>query len=769
MKHYLSMAVVAMALAACSDDYDDTALWNTVNEHGNRIAALEQWQDEVNNNIAALQQLLNTNDMITSVTPVMENGKEVGYTIAFLHSDPVTIYHGEKGEKGDKGEQGIQGEQGVQGTPGKDGANGDTPVVGLLKGDDGNWYWTLDGKLMTDPQGNPIRANGEDGKDGQDGQPGQDGKPGADGEDGEPGDPAPTPQIGLGSSIEGGTIVTDNGVVQLDAWYLSVDGGATWYRISGDKGATGDKGDTGAQGPQGDQGEQGEQGEQGPQGEQGEQGPQGIQGEQGDSWFACAPTLSEDGTYYIFTLADGDDDPDNNPTIEVAAYQSLRILTEEEHNGSGTFDNGMVEVQGETTFYLSMNAETDYKAIVAEVTPLDDDAVLTRAASEWSATVQEAADGNITVTVTAPSNGKALLDVSLIRADGSKVTASRVLEAPGYEVVDGTYIVYTAKGLQAWAEAVKSTPSTSCTLAADIDMTGEWTPIGTDYRNSYTGTFDGGNHTITGLTVKGSDENAGLFGYIGSNGMVKNVVLKHVQIASDYQNAYVGGVAGNNDGAIENCSVSGSVSSRHTAGGVVGQQFGGSITLCGSSATVKGTGEVGGVAGKTDNSATLTACYATGNVTFERASTINTFAGGVVGFNGTGSILTACYATGNVTGTGTGTGSCYVGGVTGDNASGTLTACYHATGTVSGPDGATGGVTGRNFNASVGIPVITACYWQNDQAQGIGDNQAGTGETTLVVDGNWTEAMNAMNNALSGTSWKYVSGSGNEPLTLQKQ
>ena len=753
MKHYLSMAVVALALAACSDDYDDTALWNTVNDHENRIAALEQWQDEVNNNIAALQQLLNTNDMITSVTPVMENGKEVGYTIAFLHSDPVTIYNGTQGEKGEAG---------------------DTPQIGLTQDEDGNWYWTLNGELMCDAEGNPIRANGEDGEDGQDGQAGQDGADGEDGSDGSTGpqgpagEDAPTPQIGLGSSIEGGTIVTDNGVVQLDAWYLSVDGGATWYRISGDKGATGDKGDTGAQGPQGDQGEQGEQGEQGPQGPQGEQGPQGIQGEQGDSWFACAPTLSEDGTYYIFTLADGDDDPDNNPTIEVAAYQSLRILTEEEHNGSGTFDNGVVEVQGEATFYLSMNAETDYKAIVAEVTPLDDDAVLTRAASEWSATVQEAADGNITVTVTAPSNGKALLDVSLIRADGSKVTASRVLEAPGYEVVDGTYIVYTAKGLQAWAEAVKSTPSTSCTLAADITLTGEWTPIGIDFDNQYTGTFDGGNYTITGLTMTGSDEYAGLFGYIGSGGTVKNVKLEDVQIESDNQYGCVGGVAGNSDGNIENCSVSGSVSSRCTAGGVVGQQFGGSITLCGSSATVKGTGEVGGVAGKTDNSATLTACYATGNVTFERASTINTFAGGVVGSNGTGSILTACYATGNVTGTGTGTGSCYVGGVTGDNASGTLTACYHATGTVSGPDGATGGVTGRNYT-SLGAPVITACYWGgNGQEQGIGYNQAGTGDTEKV-DGDWTEAMNAMNNALSGTSWKYVSGSGNEPLTLQKQ
>ena len=331
---------------------------------------------------------------------------------------------------------------------------------------------------------------------------------------------------------------------------------------------------------------------------------------------------------------------------------------------------------------------------------------------------------------------------------------------PGYTVSeDGkTYTVYTADGLLAWNKAVQNDLTLNCTLTADITLTGEWTPIGTDYKNSYTGTFDGGNHTISGLTVKGSDENAGLFGYIGKDGgTVKNVVLENVQITSDYQYGYVGGVAGYSRGNIENCSVSGSVSSRCTAGGVVGQQFGGSITLCGSSATVKGTGEVGGVAGKTDNSATLTACYATGNVTFERASTINTFAGGVVGSNGTGSILTACYATVNVTGTGTGTGSCYVGGVTGDNASGTLTACYHATGTVSGPDGATGGVTGRNYT-SLGAPVITACYWgDNGQEQGIGYNQAGTGETTMVTDGDWQNAVTQMNAALqsAGSEWQY--------------
>ena len=321
-----------------------------------------------------------------------------------------------------------------------------------------------------------------------------------------------------------------------------------------------------------------------------------------------------------------------------------------------------------------------------------------------------------------------------------------------------SYTVTTSKQLMDWAEEVRNgNRSLDCTLAADITLTEPWTPVGTDYQNPYTGTFDGNNHTIRGLTVTGSNEYAGLFGYIGKDGTVKNVKLADVRITSDHQYAYAGGVAGMNDGTIENCSVSGSVSSNYSAGGVVAQQFGNSITRCSSSATVKGTGEVGGVAGKTDNSATLTACYATGNVTFERASTINTFAGGVVGSNGTGSILTACYATGNVTGTGTGTGSCYVGGVTGDNASGTLTACYHAKGTVSGPDGATGGVTGRNYNA-LGDPVITACYWKNDQDEGIGYNQAGTTVETTKVDGDWTDAVAKMNKALSGTGYSYQQG-----------
>ena len=325
-----------------------------------------------------------------------------------------------------------------------------------------------------------------------------------------------------------------------------------------------------------------------------------------------------------------------------------------------------------------------------------------------------------------------------------------------------SHTVSTPEQLIAWAEEVRNgNRSLNCTLAADITLTEPWTPVGTDYQNPYTGTFDGNNHTIRGLTVKGSDEYAGLFGYIGSGGTVKNVKLADVQITSDYQYAYVGGVAGNNDGAIENCSVSGSVSGNSTynsVGGVVGYQLGGSITGCSSSATVQGTGSVGGVAGQTNSGATLTACYSTGNVTLESNNSDNNYAGGVVGSNSF-STLIACYATGSVTGTGTGTGSIYVGGVTGDNASGTLTACYHATGDVTGASGSTGGVTGRNFKDSMfGGGIITACYWQNDQEQGIGNNQAGTTDGTTKVDSDWTDAVTQMNKALAGTGYSYQQG-----------
>ena len=336
----------------------------------------------------------------------------------------------------------------------------------------------------------------------------------------------------------------------------------------------------------------------------------------------------------------------------------------------------------------------------------------------------------------------------------------------------GNYTVTSAEGLKNIAKLVNDgNTGIDITLTGNITLTGEWTPIGIDDKHQYIGTFDGGGHTISGLTMTGSDEYAGLFGYIGKDGgTVKNVVLEDVKITSDNQYGYVGGMAGINNGTIENCSVSGGSVSGYIAGGVVGQQYSGSITLCNSSATVQGTSLVGGVVGCTNYGVTLTACYATGDVTAKNNNTAGTFfAGGVVGSNGGN--LTACYATGNVTG---GTGSIYVGGVTGSNDSGTLTACYHATGTVSGPVEATGGVTGRNYKA-LGDPVITACYWgDNGQEQGIGYNQAGTTGGTTKVDGTdvtWRSAMTSMNEALqsAGSAWSYTIGEDFLPTLEQGQ
>ena len=323
----------------------------------------------------------------------------------------------------------------------------------------------------------------------------------------------------------------------------------------------------------------------------------------------------------------------------------------------------------------------------------------------------------------------------------------------------GNYTVTSAEGLKNIAKLVNEEwkSDINITLTADINLSGiDWTPIGIDYNHQYTGTFDGGNHTITGLTVTTSDQYVGLFGYIGSGGTVKDVTLEEVKIESDNEMSAVGGVVGYSYGNIENCSVSGSVSSNSTAGGVVGAQLSGSINGCSSSATVKGVTYAGGIAGYTNGGGSLTGCYATGSISVENNTTNAAWAGGVVGSNGS-STLTACYATGSVTSSGSGT--IYAGGVTGTNDFGTLTACYHANGTISCPGGTTGGVAGRNYKGLMSYGgIITACYWgSNGQIQGIGEDQVGTGGTTQVTDGNWSGAKDAMNAALqsAGSEWRY--------------
>ena len=363
----------------------------------------------------------------------------------------------------------------------------------------------------------------------------------------------------------------------------------------------------------------------------------------------------------------------------------------------------------------------------AEITPYD------KGSNTYTALVapQSVVAGTAFITCTF-TNGKTFVYKMKNATDwqaGGEYTYTVSLTAakdPGYTIEgNGSYTVTSADGLMHVADLVNGGKTDiNITLDKNIDLTGkDWTPIGTDYDNSYKGTFDGGGHTITGLTFTTNDEFAGLFGWLNRAGTVKNVVMEGVQITSNQiYGGSIGGVVGYGWGTIENCSVSGSVSGTVYVGGVVGVQIGGSITGCSSSATVKGTVDVGGVAGQTNSSATLTACYATGNVIIEMDPKKNIAGGSLVGMNA-GSSLLACYATGNVTSTGRSTGYMHIGGFLGNN-----------------------------------YTTVTAGYWKNNHEQGIGYNRESTGATK--VDGSvvtWQKAVDAMNTALqnAGSEWRY--------------
>ncbi|WP_418207811.1 fimbrillin family protein [Bacteroides sp.] len=360
----------------------------------------------------------------------------------------------------------------------------------------------------------------------------------------------------------------------------------------------------------------------------------------------------------------------------------------------------------------------------AEIIPYD------KGSNTYTALVapQSVAAGTAFITCTF-TNGKTFVYKMKNATDwqaGGEYTYTVSLAAakdPGYTIEgNGSYTVTSADGLMNVAELVNGGKTDiNITLDKNIDLTGkDWTPIGTSFDNSYTGTFDGGGHTITGLTITTKDQFVGLFGYLNRAGTVKNVVMEGIQITSNHMFGNTGGVAGFSWGTIENCSVSGSVSGTKCVGGVVGAQKAGSITGCSSSATVKGTVDVGGVAGEKWGS--MTACYATGNVTLEIDSPKNLSGGGLVGFNGGSSVL-ACYATGNVTSTGSSTGNVHIGGFLGDN-----------------------------------YTTVTACYWKNNHEQGIGYNNKVT-EATKVdgTDVTWQKAVATMNTALqnAGSEWRY--------------
>lgn len=178
MKRLFTYLLLISVLGISSCTYDDTSLWEKVNNHENRIAELEQLCKQMNSNISAMQTLLNAmeeNNYITSVTPVVENGETVGYTISFTKSEPITIYHGKNGTVG---------------------IDGISSVIGVKEHTDGTYYWTLNGEWLRDAEGKMITAEGVDG-------------------------------------------ITPIFKIENDYWHISYDNGATWTELGKAKGEDG--------------------------------------------------------------------------------------------------------------------------------------------------------------------------------------------------------------------------------------------------------------------------------------------------------------------------------------------------------------------------------------------------------------------------------------------------------------------------------------------------------------------------------------------------
>ena len=274
MKKVIIYVLTLLSVLSC---YDDSAIWDKLQEHEERIDRLEKLCNELNSNISALEgivEALQANDYVTGIYTLTEEGVDLGYKITFSKSGDINIYHGKAGAAGAPGQDGADG---------ADGKDGHTPQIGVRKDTDGIYYWTLDGEWLTDSEGNKIPTTG---KDGADGEPGEDGKPGAPGQDGEDGEDGEAGKPGQ----NGKDGVTPLLKIEDDYWYISYDNGQSWqqlYKAVGEDGAAGANGTDGAP------------------------------GKDGQSFFQSVDTTNPN--YIILTLADG-------TTIKIPTWKAFEEL-----------------------------------------------------------------------------------------------------------------------------------------------------------------------------------------------------------------------------------------------------------------------------------------------------------------------------------------------------------------------------------------------------------------------------------------------------------
>ena len=494
--------------------------------------------------------------------------------------------------------------------------------------------------------------------------------------------------------------------------------------------------------------------------------------------------------------------------------------------GSITFNNLGDRQQGQHGVTLTFQAGSD------------PDAAARSAFTEWNR-----------VFSSLPDDGSYRAHVSMIEAENGYYIAVdvEVLKAgtpdkgetdpdpepdPGYRVEDGTYFVTNATGLIAWAAHVRAGNwNTNCTLEADIELTGSWEPIGTA-QTPYTGTFDGNDKTISGLTIDSSSQYVGMFGYL--KGEVTKLNLANVNITSSWSDnpyAAVGAVAGyiTSSSSITGCSVSGSITSEganSNAGGLVGQNYGTisncqvkDLTIKGPSSngrlggvvgsnsktvedcqvenlTITNGTNVGGVAGQTSSSSSaLTGCsvkdssvtgssisggvvgnFSSGEVAgcSVESTTVATdgifgTSGGVIGSQTGGKAMACYFANGSINNTGASMPK--LGGVAGVQTGGSLIACYSTGGGHLDTSNSTyaGGVVGNKNSSS----NVTACYWSGQRTNAFGSSSLGGGNATHVTnngDGDTVTWAEALKelNGSSNTSGYQFDGTMDAPSLSKK-
>ena len=566
-----------MSLFTSCDDYDDTELWNKVNGLEERIAALEEWQKTTDNNLNALQTLINTMDYITSVAPIMQANDTIGYTINFHQSNPISIY------------------------------NGTTSQIGITQDEEGNWLWTLDGEILTTPDGTPIPANGQD---------------------------AAAPQLSTGKALQDEGIKTDaaGDAIIADIAYLSVDEGETWYRVTGEKGEQGDKGNTGSTGAT---------------------GPAGANGDSFfESFFENVDYTSSDD-YVIFTLAN------NGGTFQVAKYKgTLAFLL----NGTPLTDlTQTIDLVNGNLTYTPADAEVSARIIDGEG--------WSASAENGTITVNVGQLGEeATLEVALTDNGRVVETYRLtIIQNGFK--GAGTADAP-YLISSAVELLYISKQMnESYSTTGAGYYTKYFKQTADIDLPavaeGEsnWIPLGKNADDEYFwGNYDGDGHVIRGMVINLPNTfHVGMFGVVASTSIgtdasttIKNVTLESPRIIGKQS---VGAIIGWSYAAtIENCHVTGdaAIYGGNNVGGVVGDN-GGLTRACSFSGTVCSGANAGGIAGYlSGGSKQIVACYATGEVIGDdewHSVSIygnNEGVGGVVGSLGNASSVVGCYSTAKV-------------------------------------------------------------------------------------------------------------------------